>query len=340
MEGLLKKGASGLTVLIFLLTLLPGTGYSRPDTGLVQDPGRGLSHIADVTEIAVDLDLQKLDPPVPILFVAASPDLSETARRWQIVMLEARAFWRNMLGALPDGGLFLVDSASWAALTTGLEYGFPGVRVRTRRDGVLTLLAFEEATAFAEAAEGVFRAAPLAMRGPLLARDLASVAGAARYSSAWVWVQLGESLAEGLRIRADLWWQRRLIGATAAWMFLGSPRGRELAPDDLHALQAWGWFIGSYFQRIAVSLSSAMTSPPSGKQYEVLEFDARLLNMGRAIWLQYGTEAFERIRRAWPHGVAFKQLQDILDALWAQMPELKDWEMVLLDPRNVDLKEG
>ena len=339
MEGLLKKGALGLTVLITLLTLLLGTGYSRPDNGFFQDPDIGLSHIADVTEIVVDLDLQKLDPPVPILFVDASPDISEAAHRWQMVMLEARAFWRNMLGALSDGGLLLVDSPNWVILTNGLEHGFPGVSVKTRQDGVLAMLAFEEATAFAEAAEGIFRIAPLAMRGPLLARNLASVAGAARYSSAWVWVQLGEGLADGLRIRADLWWQRRLIGATAAWMFLGSSRGRELAPDDLHALQAWGWFIGSYFQRIAVGLSSALTSPPSGKQYEVLEFDARLLNMGRAIWLQYGTEAFERMRRAWPHGVAFDQLQDILDALWAQMPELKDWEKVLLDPRNVDLVE-
>lgn len=339
MEGLLKKGAPGLTVLITLLILLPGTGYSRPDNGFFQDSGRALSHIADVTEIVDDLDLQKLDPPVPILFIDTSPDLSETAHRWKIVMLEARAFWRNMLGAVPDGGLLLVDSPNWVALTTGLEYGFPGVSVKTSQDGVLTMLAFEEETAFAESAEGVFRIAPLAMRGPLLARNLASVAGAVRYSNAWVWVQFGEGLVDGLRIRADLWWQRRLVGATAAWMFLRSPRGRELAPDDRHTLQAWGWFIGSYFQRIAVGLSSAFTSPPSRKQYEVLEFDARLLKMGRAIWLQYGTEAFEKMRRAWPHGVAFDQLQDILDALWEQMPELKDWEMVLLDPRNVDLME-
>ena len=98
-------------------------------------------------------------------------------------------------------------------------------------------------------------------------------------------------------------------------------------------------FISSYFQRIAVGLSTALTSPPSGLQYEVLEFDARLLNMGHAIWIQYGTEAFEKMRLAWPLGEAFDQLQDILDALWSQMPELKDWEMVLLDPRNVDLRE-
>ncbi len=339
MEDLLKKGAPGLTVLIALLILLPGTGYSRPDNGFFQDSGRGLSHIADVTDIVDDLNLQKLDPPVPILFVDASPDISEAAYRWKIVMLEARAFWRNMLGAAPEGGLLLVDSPNWVALITGLEYGFPGVSVKTRQDGVLTILAFEEATAFAEAAEGVFRISPLVMRGPLLARNLESVAGAARYSSAWVWVHLGEGIADGLRIKADLWWQRRLVGATAAWMFLGSPRGRELAPDDLHVLQAWGRFIGSYYQRIAVGLSSALTSPPSGKQYEVLEFDARLLNMGRAIWIQYGTEAFEKMRLAWPYGESFDQLQDILDALWAQMPELKDWEMVLLDPRNADLME-
>ena len=339
MEGLLKKGAPGLTILIVLLTLLPGTGYSRPDNGFFQEPTGGLSHIADVTDVLADLDLQKLDSPVPILFVDGYPDISEAALQWQIVTLEARAFWRNMLGALPDGGLLLVDSPGWVAMTTGLEQGFPGVRVKTRQDGVLTMLASEETTAFAEAAEGVFRTAPLAMRGPLLARGMATAAGAVRYSNAWVWVQLGEGLADGLRIRADLWWQRRLIGATAAWMFLGSPRGSELAPDDMHALQAWGWFIGSYFQRIAVSLSSVVTSPPSGRQYEILEFDARLLNMGRAIWLQYGTGAFERMRLAWPHGESFEQLQDILDALWAQMPELRDWEMVLLDPRNVDPKK-
>jgi len=250
------------------------------------------------------------------------------------VLLEARAFWRNMLGALPEGGLLIADSPSWIALRPDRQYGFPGTRVRTHGDGLLTMMAIEVTTDFGEAAEEIFMLAPVSMRGTLLAADLASAAGADRYAEAWKWINLGEGLAEGLRIGAVLWWQRRLLGAVAGRMFLKSHRGRQLAPGAAAALEAWGWFITRYFRRAAVSLSEAAAAPPSGRQYEILELDARLLNMGGAIWDRYGVGAFGRLRGAWPSDARFDGLDEMLEALWEQMPEMRLWEATLLDPQG------
>lgn len=324
----------GATVATPLLAVLMIAGYSHPGVRPVQAPAGDLPDIPDVSDIVRDLALERLDPPIPVLYVKSSPSLSRSARRWQILMLEARAFWRNVLGSLPDGGLILVDSPAWVALRPDREYGFPGTRVRTRPDGVLTMIAVDSISGFGEAAEELFLLAPIALRGLLLARGLASADGAGKYAGTWVWVQLGEDLTDGLRIGARLWWQRRLVGATAAWMLLESPRGKELAPEAARAMDAWGWFLRRYFNRTAVSLSTAAVAQPSGEQYEVLELDARLLAMGRAIWRQYGVDAFARMRRAWPHDIRLEGVGKTLDALWMQMPEMRLWEAVLLDPQS------
>ncbi len=300
-------------------------------TGLPTQAGADAPDVSDIVE---DLSLKRLDPPLPVLFVDTSPSSRQSARRWQIMLLEARAFWRNLLGSAPDGGLLLVDSSTWVALRPDRWYGFPGTSVWTRGEGRLTLLAVEEITEFGEMADWLFRLSPVAYRGLLLAHRLASPEGGARYAQAWTWLLLGEGIAEGLRIGVDAWWQRRLVGAAAVWMLFDAQRGRELAPGAAEALEAWGWFLQHYLNRKAVSLSTAAESPPAGEQDEILELDARLVAMGKALWQEYGVDVFARMRRAWPLEAEFENHQEALDALWQQMPEMASWESTLLEPRR------
>lgn len=288
----------------------------------------------DVSEILRDLELNRLDPPMTILYTGEAPALREYARRWQVAMLEASAFWQNMLGAVSDGGLLLVDSPVWTALRPDRSHGMPATRVMTENEGFLTLLPVESSTAFSEFAGETATIAPLEYRGPLLAHGLASPEGAAEYTRAYAWVLLGEELAAGLRIGTESWWQRRLVGSAAAWMFLESPRGRELAPGALEVLETWGRFWRDYLKSVSLGLQVVASSPPAGDPRTIVEMDARLLGIGEAFWRISGSSLFDKMRRAWPFDSHFESIEETLESLWKQVPELESWENILLNPRG------
>lgn len=322
---------------LLVATSLMAAAVLLPQTAAIgQGAPKGPVRLAgpEITDVLPGFALSRLAPPVPVLYPDSDPALYAGAREWQIALREARTFWRSLLGAAPDMGLLLLDSPLWTV--TGLEefYGFPGSVAYSRPDGRLALLAIEQETTFSEEAAKAARVAPIAYRGKLLAADLASAAGAARYAEAMVWVVFAEDMVGGLRIGSRSWWQARVVGAAAAWLFLESSRGRELAPGVVASLEGWGWFWREYLRPIAVGLSEAVQAPPGGDPRLRLELDARLIAFGRAIHRQYGRDAYVRFRRAWPHEAVYVNLKEALDALWAQMPELKAWETVLLEPRR------
>jgi hypothetical protein len=288
----------------------------------------------DVSEVLSSLEVVRLPPPAAVLYISDVSGLDIRARNWQIALQEARSFYRSLLGVAPDIGLLLVDSSVWAALLPDRWYGFPSVTVSSRQDGLLAMLAIETGTTFSEEAVTAVRVAPLAHRGMLLARDAGTEAGAARYAESWVWIQFAEGMVADLRIGSQSWWQTRLAGMVAAWMFLESPRGQELVPGATESLEAWSWFWRQYLNPIAVELTAANRTPPAGDPREALELNARLLAMGRAIWQEYGPDAFTRLRRAWPHDADFESIREALDSLWEAMPEMEPWESTLLTPRS------
>ncbi len=297
----------------------------------------------DVTDLLPGLPLIRLDPPLPVLFAASAEGLPagsvtvtrSEARELQVRLLEARAFWRRLLDAsLPDGGVLWIDSTLWTALDPEVWYGFPGAAVRTRSDGRLALLAVGPATDFSEAVMTAFRVAPLAHKGRLVAAGRGSIAGAAAYARAWTWVVVGERLTEGLRIGTPAWWQQRLVGAAAAWLFLEAPRGQELDPEAAEDLEVWSGFLTVYLRPAAVSLATAEASPPRDDPRSTLELDARLLLLARGMVRQYGVGAFERLRDAWPVDGSYDGAAVMLERLWTALPALRGPGAVLLDPQG------
>lgn len=322
------------TARILVLAAVGVLLVSRPDPAQSRQQRSRYPAGTDVSEILASLAVERLQPPAAVLYIAGVPGLDIRARNWQIALQEAWAFYRSLLGVAPDTGLLLVDSAVWTALLPDRWYGFPSVTVSSRQDGLLAMLAIETGTTFSKEAVTAARIAPLAHRGMLLARNAGTRAGAARYAESWVWVQFAEGMVADLRIGSQSWWQTRLAGMVAAWMFLESPRGRELAPGAAESLESWSWFWREYLKPIAVGLTTANRIPPAGDPREALELNARLLAMGRAIWQEYRLDAFPRLRRAWPHDARFEGIREALDALWAAMPEMEPWETALLTPRT------
>jgi hypothetical protein len=330
-----RWGAS--TLLVGMVLLLPA-GAARPQT-----PGARASDRQspppidpDVTEALSGLHLERLAPPLPVLFGPAGGPGAVTAgdaRGRQILLQEARAFWRNLLDAvLPDGGVVWVDSAVWTALRADLWYGFPGAAVNTRTDGRLALLAAGPGTTFGDHAAIAFQVSPLKFRGRLVAAGLGTAEGAARYAEAWTWVVCAERLTDELRIGTGRWWQRRLVGAAAAWLFLEAPRGRELVPDGVSALEEWAGFWTGYLAPAAVGLAAADAAPPAANPRSRIELDARLLLFARRMLDRYGTGTFDRLRRAWPVDAPYRNASAALDSLWTTMPELRGPGEVLLRP--------
>jgi hypothetical protein len=310
------------------LPQMPGTGAADRQVSPPIDP--------DVTEALSGLHLERLPPPLPVFFGPADRAEAVTAgraRERQILLQEARAFWRNLLDAvLPDGGVVWVDSAVWTVLRNDLWYGFPGAAVNTSGDGRLALLAAGRSTTFGEHAATAFQVAPLGFRGRLVAAGLGTAEGAAGYAEAWTWVVCAERLTDELRIGTARWWQRRLVGAAAAWLFLEAPRGRELVPGEDRALEEWGRFWTGYLAPAAVGLAAADAAPPAQDPRARLEMDARLLLFARQMLTRYGLESFERLRRAWPVDAPYAGPAGALDALWTTMPELRAPGEVLLRP--------
>lgn len=297
----------------------------------------------DVTDLLTGLPLTRLDPPLPVLFAASAEGLPagsvtvtrSEARSLQVRLLEARAFWRRLLDAsLPDGGVLWIDSTLWTALDPEVWYGFPGAAVRTRSDGRLALMATGTATDFSEAVMTAFRVAPLAHKGRLVAAGRGSLEGAAAYARAWTWVVVGEGLTEGLRIGTPAWWQRRLVGAAAAWFFLEAPRGQELDPGAAVDLEVWAEFLTGYLRPAAVPLTAAESAHPRTDPRATLELDARLLLLARRMVLEYGAGTFERLREAWPMDGTYEGVAAMLERLWTAMPALRGPGAVLLDPQG------
>jgi hypothetical protein len=333
-----SPGRSGHAALLLLLAALLPAGAARPQApGVRAGDRQGPPPIdPDVTATLSGLHLERLAPPLPVLFgPAGGPEAvtADLARRRQILLQEARAFWRNLLDAvLPDGGVVLVDSAVWTALRSDLWYGFPGAAVNTRTDGRLALLAVGPESTFGDHAATAFQVSPLKFRGRLVAAGLGSGEGAARYAEAWTWVVCAERLTDELRIGTDRWWQRRLVGAAAAWLFLEAPRGRELVPDGVSALEEWAGFWTGYLAPAAVGLAAADAAPPAADPRSRIELDARLLLFARRMLDRYGTGTFDRLRRAWPVDAPYRGAPAALDSLWAAMPELREPGEVLLRP--------
>jgi len=312
-----------LTALSLLLT-----------AGVPQERAPGwLRGTPDVSGVVADLGMARLDPPVPVRFEPHRPAAAERARSERQTLLEARAFWRNLLGASVEGGLLIGDSAVWSAMAPDAWYGLPGMRVRTREDGLLALAAADAPTRFGEEAGELAAIAPTAVRGLLVAHGLDSVEGAERYAELWRWVLMGEELADGLRIGAHRWWQRRIVGAAGAWLFLEAPRGEELVPGGAKVLRSWSWFFRSYYRSIARPLSEAGSALPADDLRLRLELDARLLAFGRDLYGRYGEELFGRLRSAWPLDVPGMDTGEALDLLFEHLPELDHWRRWLDDPR-------
>jgi|GEM_PF-4250820 len=296
-------------------------------------PPRGLG-APDAGTVIIDLGFKVLPGALPVLYPPDQPgDLATQMRRRQVALLEARAFWWNMIGALPEGGVIGVDSAHWTACGLTQAYGYPASRVWSREYGLLTLLPLDPGTTFSEEAAMAVQVAPPIHSSRLLAYGLADEAGAAAYTEAWSWILLGESLVSSLRIEASTWWQRRLVGASAAALFLTSPRGAELAPGLANVLDAWCWFWTGYARPVALDLRGCAAAPPVGPGPQGLELDARLYLLGRRIWSSWGTDCFDRYRQAWPIGSRFASVTAALDTLLAVMPGLDEWPERLFSPR-------
>lgn len=324
---------AGLLAALLLLPVLPYHPY----------PVQQSSAEPDVTDLLPGLPLTRLEPPLPVLFAATDGGLPTgsitvtrtEARDLQVRLLEARVFWRRLLDAsLPDGGVLWVDSTLWTGLDPEVWYGFPGAAVRSRSDGRLALMATGRATDFSEAALTAFRVAPLVHKGRLVAAGRGTLEGAASYARSWSWVVVAERLPEGLRIGAPAWWQQRLVGAAAAWLFLEAPRGQELDPGAAVDLEVWAGFLTGYLRPAAVSLATAGASPPRDDPRARLELDARLLLLARRMIEEYGVGTFERLRAAWPVDADHEGVAAMLERLWTAMPALRDAGSVLLDPRG------
>jgi hypothetical protein len=307
---------------------------NTPASGQVTTVGPVRLAGPDVSGVLSDLGSVRLESPVPIVFFGSDREIRQATRDWQVALLEARTFWRSLLGAGSDTGLLFVDSPIWVACGFVTLYGFPGAVATSRQYGRLAVLATEGQTTYSEEALTAVRVAPVAYRGMLIAHDLMTIEGVTRHTEAMVWVSVAEDLVGEMRIGTQSWWQARLVGAAAAWLFLESPRGRELSPGSVEALEGWGWFWREYLNPVAVTLADAVQAPPSGDHRLVLELDARLIAFGRAIYDSYGRDAFERFRRAWPYDASFENIQESLAALWAEMPELREWEATLLTPQS------
>jgi hypothetical protein len=249
----------------------------------------------------------------------------------QVTLLEARSFWWSLLSGMPDTGLLVVDSTAWTALGLPGSYGSPGVTVFTGTDGYLAVVPADRSR-FAEEAARAAEVAPLSDRAVLIAAGLEGGAGAQRYAEAWSWVTVAEGLPGPLRIGAQTWWQRRIVGGVCARLFLAAPRGRELAPGMLRVLEGWSRFWTGYLAEVAEPLTDHIRTPPGGADPRpALELDARLYRLAAAIADRYALEAVERLRRAWPEDAAYETWTDALDALWVEMPGLRqEWEPRLL----------
>ena len=321
-----------LVLPVLLAGLIGGAGFA-----VCQDPDpvpRGLG-APDASAVIAELGFNTLPAAVPVLYPAEfGEEFENRARDRQVRLLEARAFWWNLIGALPESGLLFVDSPRWTACATSRSYGFPATRIWSDSHGLLTMLPVETATTFSEDAAVAARVAPTVHRSHLLAHGLADEAGAAACTEAWSWILLGESLVGTLRIEAPAWWQRRLVGATAAVLFLSSPRGRELAPDQLTILEAWSRFWTGYAESVALDLRTCGTGPPEDGGPASLELDARLFLLGQEIWHRQGTDAFGLYRRAWPIGSRFATVAAALDTLTAVMPGIAESAERLCEPRR------
>ena len=285
----------------------------------------------DVTQLLAGTDHVRLPPPSPVVAVGIErPDRARLRER-QIVLQEARTFWRGLIGVSPDPGLLLVDMAAWTALGLEGAYGRPGAAVRTEPDGILAVLPVTTSV-FAEEAATAAGVSPYAARGVLLASDLLSEEGADSYAEAFSWVVVAEGLTSRLRIGSRSWWQTRLVGSAAAWLFLSAPRGADLAPGAARALEGWARFWTAYLEPVAVSLATAVTVPPASADPRLaVELDARLVLMGLDMLSAYGLETFGLLRQAWPLDTEVRTLDEALAALWEQMPELRGrWESRLV----------
>ncbi|MFO7767995.1 MAG: hypothetical protein R6W82_03430 [bacterium] len=316
-------------VLLSLLLLTVGVGTALSQEG----PHPWLRAVPEVGGLLSDLQLARLEAPCPARFPADDAAASR-ARALREDLLEARAFWRNLLGATVDGGILIGDSAVWTAVLPDTWYGMPGARVRTREDGLLAVVAADRPTRFGEEAGELAGIAPTAFRGLLIARGLDGVEGAERYADLVRWVLLAEELSDGLRIGARSWWQRRLVGAAGAWMLLASPRGGEIEPGGAGVMRSWGWFFRSYYRDIASPLSAAGDMPPEGDLRRRLELDARLFALGRELVEHRREETFARLRTAWPVDAPGMDTAEALEALFEQFPDLDHWLGWLEDPRR------
>ncbi|MFC1627563.1 methyltransferase family protein [Gemmatimonadota bacterium] len=290
----------------------------------------------DVTEIVRDLGFEYLTPPAPVFYLDRFEGARSEARQLQVAFLEANGFWRSMMGGFIEGtGVIFSDSPSWVALRADRTYGFPATRVQVEGNGLMTILSLEGSTQFSEDASETAMISPLNHRGPLLAHGLATKEGAARYARSWAWILYAEDISGSLRIRSDLWWQRRLVGCAAACMFLESSRGGELVPGTLEPLDAWSEFWTGYLNPRAISLAEAGWRPPTEDPRVVLELDARLYQLGRELWRVHGLAVFALFRAAWPIDVEYEDPLATLEALWTSFPEQREaWEWRVLTPRE------
>jgi hypothetical protein len=273
----------------------------------------------------------RLPGPAPVLAAGAELPDERSLKRRQVALLEARSFWWSLLSGMPDTGLLVVDSPAWTALGLPGSYGTPGVTVFTETDGYLAVVPADRSQ-FAEEAARAAEVAPIADRALLIAAGMEGGEGAGCYAEAWSWVTVAEGLPGPLRIGAQTWWQRRIVGAVGARLFLAAPRGRELAPGTLEVLEGWTRFWTGYLGEVAEPLTDHIRTPPVGPDPRPgLELDARLYRLAVAMADRYALEAVERLRRAWPEDAAYETWTEALDALWVEMPGLREeWEPRLL----------
>ncbi len=326
------------TVVLYLIVILfeGSIAFAAQPSPLFQQEISRRLDAPDVTEIVRDLGFDRLAPPAPVLYLNRMEGIQSVARQQQIAFLEANGFWRSMMGGfVTGGGIIFADSPVWVALRSDRSYGFPATRVITEGDGLMTILSTEGPTQFSEDAAETARIAPLRFRGPLIAHGLTLKEGAARYAAAWAWILHAEEISESLRIRTDLWWQRRLVGGAAASMFLESPRGTDLEPGTLEVLEAWSDLWTGYLKPRAIGLAGAGWRPPADDPRVILELDARLFTLSRDLWRIHGLPVFERFRAAWPVDVEFEDPLDALEALWSSFPDQREaWEWRMLTPQE------
>ena len=88
----------------------------------------------------------------------------------------------------------------------------------------------------------------------------------------------------------------------------------------------------NYDFTVSLGLQVVASSPPAGDPRTIVEMDARLLGMGEAFWRISGSSLFDKMRRAWPFDSHFESIEETLESLWEQVPELESWETILLNP--------